>query len=146
MLTRGALFPNVRPQLRIVSLTLLEIQLLGICSLTIIPPLKTRIPPRRSECVASSLALCPDHWDQSVWIIATIEEHRQEGGRQDIEKHFSRLEVSCQIYLASKQCRDAEPVAFHLELLGDSRQGNNQHRNGTFTQSRIENESSKAET
>ena len=63
-----------------------------------------------------------------------------------MEKYFSRLEVSYQIYLASKQCRDAEPVAFHLELLGDSRQGNNQHRNGTFTQSRIENESSKAQT
>ena len=27
----------------------------------------------------------------------------------------------------------AEPVAFHLELLGDGRQGNNQHRNGAFT-------------
>ena len=66
MLTIGALFPNVRPQLRIVSLTLLEIQLLGICSLTLVPLLKTRIPPRRSECVASYGALCPDHWDQPV--------------------------------------------------------------------------------
>ena len=67
------------------------------------------------------------------------------GREADIEKYFSRLEVSCQIYLASKQCRDAEPVAFHLELLGDGCQGNNQHRNGAFTQGRIENDSLKAE-
>ena len=42
----------------------------------------------------------------------------------------------------------AEPVAFHLELLGDGRQGNNQHRNGAFafTQDQIEHESLKAET
>ena len=54
-------------------------------------------------------------------------------------------QIRSQIYLASKQCRDAEPVAFHLELLGDGCQGNNQHRNGAFTQGRIENDSLKAE-
>ena len=57
-----------------------------------------------------------------------------------IEQH------SCQIYLASKRCRNAKPVAFHLELLGHGRQGNNQHRNVAFTQGRIENKSLKAET
>ena len=31
----------------------------------------------------------------------------------------------------------AEPVAFLLELLGDGRQGNNQHQNRAFTQGRI---------